>query len=194
MAHSDQFCSREELLALGFERVGQNLQISRKCSFYATKGSIGDNVRIDDFCILKGQIVFGSYVHIGAFSMVSGAHGTVNLGDCTGLSAGVYVYTGTDIYAATSLSNPTIPENLVRTRKGNVAIRTGAVIGAHTIVLPNTVVGEGASIGAQCIAFGHIPRGAVVVNKGAKGEIVSYRDWEKIVGLAEDLIEQRRTN
>ena len=51
------FYSREELLDLGLKSVGENVRISRKVSIYgAEQISIGDNVRIDDFCILSGII------------------------------------------------------------------------------------------------------------------------------------------
>ena len=47
------YLSREEVLALGFASVGENVQISNKACFYgAAKMRIGSHVRIDDFCIL----------------------------------------------------------------------------------------------------------------------------------------------
>jgi len=49
------FFAADELKAFGFSDVGNNIQISRKCSFYGISGRIGSNVRIDDFCIFKGD-------------------------------------------------------------------------------------------------------------------------------------------
>ena len=55
------FYTNDELLDLGFQCVGSHVLISRKASLYGTKGmQIGDNVRIDDFCILSGEITLGS--------------------------------------------------------------------------------------------------------------------------------------
>ena len=63
------FYTNDELLDLGFQCVGSHVLISRKASLYGTKGmQIGDNVRIDDFCILSGEITLGSNIHIGAYS------------------------------------------------------------------------------------------------------------------------------
>ncbi len=35
--------------------------------------SIGDNVRIDDFCILSGKIELGSNIHISAYCLYNGS-------------------------------------------------------------------------------------------------------------------------
>lgn len=46
---------------------------------------IGDNVRIDDFCILSGEITLGSNIHIGAYSALYGSMG-IELENNTGIS------------------------------------------------------------------------------------------------------------
>ena len=44
---------------LGLKSVGENVLISEKaCIYMPEKISIGSNVRIDDFCILVGDISF----------------------------------------------------------------------------------------------------------------------------------------
>ena len=51
----DSFYSRSELEHIGFATIGKNVLLSRKASIYSPAMiSIGDNVRIDDFCILFG--------------------------------------------------------------------------------------------------------------------------------------------
>ena len=83
----DSFYNQEELTALGFKAVGKNVLISRKTSIYGAQHiSIGDNVRIDDFSLLSGQITIGSYVHIAAYVGLFGGGGIV-LDDFVGLSA-----------------------------------------------------------------------------------------------------------
>ena len=66
------FLKQNELDDLGFKFLGKNVLISDKCSLYNTKNiSIGDNTRIDDFCILsagENGIEIGRYVHIACFS------------------------------------------------------------------------------------------------------------------------------
>ena len=50
----NSFYSKEELKEIGFKKYGENVLISRKTSIYnPEKIIIGNNVRIDDFCILS---------------------------------------------------------------------------------------------------------------------------------------------
>ena len=50
----DSFYSRSELEHIGFATIGKNVLLSRKASIYSPAMiSIGDNVRIDDFCIVS---------------------------------------------------------------------------------------------------------------------------------------------
>ena len=61
---------REELHAIGFKEVGQDVQISRRASIYNPHViTLGDHVRVDDFCVLSGGtgIQLGSHIHIGCF-------------------------------------------------------------------------------------------------------------------------------
>lgn len=178
----------EELLDAGFKSVGDRVTISRKVSLYWIDGCIGNNVRVDDYCILKGKINLGSYIHIGAYCLISGAHGVVELGNCVTLSAGVHIYTGSDSYRADSLSSSTVPPNMTSTVKGDVTLHTGVIVGANTILLPNTHLAAGVSVGAQCIIHGEISEGAIIVNSSAQGAIVGYRDSRKIIELAACLL------
>ena len=51
------FFSDAELFDLGFASLGENVKISRKASIYgAGQISIGNNVRVDDFCILSAGV------------------------------------------------------------------------------------------------------------------------------------------
>lgn len=51
------FLSDSELRKIGFKKLGKNVKISEKASIYnPEKIEIGDNSRIDDFCLLSGKI------------------------------------------------------------------------------------------------------------------------------------------
>jgi len=62
------FIKDEDLLKIGFRKIGNNVLISDKSSIYgASRIELGDNVRIDDFCILSagdGGIEICDNVHI----------------------------------------------------------------------------------------------------------------------------------
>ena len=77
-----------ELREMGFASLGKNVLISRLARIYgASKMSLGDNIRIDDFVILSGKITIGSFVHIGAFASITGGSAGVSIGDFCGMSS-----------------------------------------------------------------------------------------------------------
>lgn len=78
------FYSEEELKEIGLKSYGKNVLISRNATIYgADKISIGDNVRIDDFCILSGNISLGSYIHIAAYCGLFGGDAGIIMEDFT---------------------------------------------------------------------------------------------------------------
>jgi acetyltransferase-like isoleucine patch superfamily enzyme len=188
------YLGREELLELGFTAVGTNVRISRKSSFYGVEGAIGSHVRIDDFCILKGHIEIGHHVHICGFCSISGVCGVVRLGDFSTLANRVSVYTGSDDYRADALSSSTVPEEYLETIKGDVILGRAALVGAHSVILPGTVMGDAASIGALCVIHGVIAAGAVAVSCGAGLRITGSRDVSKILKMAEQVIGREKMN
>ena len=71
----NSFYTEAELERIGFASIGKNVLLSRKVSVYsASTISIGNNVRIDDFCILSGSISIGSFVHISAYVFMQKAY------------------------------------------------------------------------------------------------------------------------
>lgn len=183
------FYSADELKALGFSEVGRDIQVSRKCSFYAIKGRIGDNVRIDDFCIFKGHVEIGSYVHVAAFCSVSGAFARVELKDFCTLSNRVSIFSGSDDYAADTLNNSQVPEEFTTIRKGPVSIGRAVLIGAHSVILPGVEIGDAGSVGAMAVVAKPIGPGemaraphAVAVTGPRK------RDPAKILAMAKEFL------
>lgn len=145
------FYSEKELGELGISKIGKNVLISNKCSIYqADMMEIGDNVRIDDFCILIGRIKLGNNIHIGAFCHLSGGAGIV-MDDYSGLSQRCSLYTQSDDYSGRSMTNPTIPEKFKEVKSGKIVIGRHVIIGSSSVILPNVSIGEGASVGAMSL-------------------------------------------
>jgi hypothetical protein len=83
---SNSFYCENELKSLGLKSFGKNVLISRKASIYSPELiTLGNSVRIDDFCILSGNISLGSYIHISAYSALFGKYG-IKMNDFSGLS------------------------------------------------------------------------------------------------------------
>lgn len=67
------FLSNEALEKVGFKKLGENVKISDKASIYNPETiEIGNNSRIDDFCLLSGKIIIGKNVHVAAYCNIAG--------------------------------------------------------------------------------------------------------------------------
>ncbi|MBU0620484.1 MAG: acyltransferase [Gammaproteobacteria bacterium] len=140
--------SLDELSGIGFAKIGSNVCISRKCSIYAAEQiQLGDNVRIDDFCILSGKISLGSNIHVAAYTALFGGGG-IELHDFCNLSSRVSIYSVSDDYSGETLTNPTIPEHFKHVERAPVVLGRHVIVGAGTVVLPGVTIGEGSAIGA----------------------------------------------
>ncbi|MGL5051237.1 MAG: acyltransferase [Fusobacteriaceae bacterium] len=145
------FYTREELEKIGFKSIGENVLISDKCSIYSPdKISIGSNVRIDDFCILSGDIKIGNYVHIAAFGAYYGAAG-IEIQDFCTTSSRVTIYSQSDDYSGETMTNPMISEKYKKIEYGKVIIKTHCIVGSSTVILPSVVLEEGTAIGAMSL-------------------------------------------
>lgn len=142
------FYTEEELKGLGLKAYGDNVLISRNAKFYGAGNiSIGNNVRIDDFCILSGHITIGSNIHIGAYVALYGADGII-LEDYTGISARSTIYSAMDDFSGDHLIGPIHPEGTTKVAGGPVTLRRYSQLGAHCLIFPKVEIGEGCIIGA----------------------------------------------
>lgn len=143
------FYSLSELKELGLKSFGDKVLISRKCSIYSPeKISIGDNVRIDDFCILSGNITLGSNIHISAFCALYGANGIV-IEDYSGVSPRSIIFSAVDDFHGDYLIGPIHPKEFTNVTGGTVVLKKYTQLGANTIVMPNITLEEGAVTGVM---------------------------------------------
>ena len=108
-AGKTSFYSEEELSEFGFKSYGENVKISRYARIYSPHSiCIGDNVRIDDFCILSGDITLGSNIHISAYVALYGTNGII-LKDYSGISPKSVVYSAMDDFSgSTAPGSPSV--------------------------------------------------------------------------------------
>lgn len=145
------YFTSEELRSFGFANVGSNVLISKHCNIVGAKNIfLASNIRIDyATTIVAGAagIKIGNYVHIGAYSYLSGGHG-ITVSDFAGLSQRVSLYTSSDDYFGGVFTNPTLPKELTRTQSGAICIGRHAILGSGAVVLPKADIAEGSAIGA----------------------------------------------
>lgn len=145
------YLSEDKLKKLGFLSLGTNVLISDRASLYNCHNiSIGNSVRIDDFCLLsagEGGIVLGSYIHIAAYSSLIGA-GKITLSDYCNLSSRVSIYSSSDDYSGIGMTNPMIPDQYKAVHHGDVFLGRHVIVGCGSVLLPEIRLEDGVAIGA----------------------------------------------
>lgn len=145
------YYSEEELAQLGLKSYGKGVLLSRHaCLYGAHRISIGDNVRIDDFCILCGDVTIGSHIHIAPYCVFYGEFG-IQMEDYSGLSAGVKVYSAVDDFSGEYAVGPMIDESKRKLTTGKVTIGKYVQVGAGSTIFPDVTIGEGSAVGAMSL-------------------------------------------
>lgn len=155
--------NREAIEQMGFAEIGNNIMISEKASFHnCAKIKIGNNCRIDDFCVLSagaGGITLGNYIHIAVYTSLIGA-GKIALDDYCNLSSRVAIYSSSDDYSGAFMTNPTVPKQFTNVKHADVYLGKHVIVGSGSVILPGVRLEEGVAIGAlslvtkSCKAFG----------------------------------------
>jgi galactoside O-acetyltransferase len=154
--------------------------ISNKACFYDFNGGIGPSSRVDDFCIISGNVQIGNHCHLGPFGILSGKNGLIKIGNNVGISARASIYSGTENFFSNKSGNPTINSKERDVIYGSVIIEDFVIIGAGVTIMPNVTIQEGASIAAGSIITKNVPRGAIV-GSTSKMTIFGYRDVNQIL-------------
>ncbi len=168
------FYTKEELFKIGFNKVGDNVNISRKTSIYsADKISIGNNVRIDDFCILSGNISLGSNIHISAYCALYGSEGIL-FEDYTGMSPYSVIYSAMDDFSGDYLIGPIHDIKSTNVIGGPVFVKKYSQIGTKSVVFPNLTLNEGCVIGANSLVLHDIK--PWTINIGSPTKVLKIRN------------------
>lgn len=146
------YYSQEQLRQFSFLSIGKNVLISDKVSIYnPTQIALGDNVRIDDFCVLSGRITLGRNVHIAVFCNIAGGEEGIVVGDFSGFAYGCQVFTQSDDYSGESLTNPTVPDRYKKETKKKIHVGRHCIVGVSSVILPGVTLSEGTAVGAMSL-------------------------------------------
>lgn len=146
------YLSEEELHKKGFMSLGKNVKISDRASIYdCEKIEIGDNSRIDDFCVISGKLKIGSFCHITPMCLLAGGTPGIVLSDFVTLAYGVKIFAQSDDYSGETLTNSLIPREFKAEKFESVFLGPHVIIGAGSIVFPGVELREGCSVGAMSL-------------------------------------------
>lgn len=146
------YLTGEELSALGFRKLGKNVQVSTRAALYEPHlMEFGDNVRIDDFCVISGRVKLGRNVLITVFCNVAGGQAGVFIDDFSGLAYGCHVFSQSEDYSGRYLNNSTLPCDLRQETKKPVHIGRHCNVGTHCVIVPGVTLADGTSVYAQSL-------------------------------------------
>ena len=132
---------------------GQNVIIGKTVRIrHPEKVSIGDNVIIDDFCYITGEVEIGDYVHIGNSCTVSASQNKIKFGPFSTAAPGTKIFAASSNYLHCGLDLPTIPEkNVYNVIRGDVEFARFVLIGANCVVTPGVYIPEGCAFAANLV-------------------------------------------
>jgi acetyltransferase-like isoleucine patch superfamily enzyme len=184
------FYSEKELKSIGFKSIGQNVLISNKTSIYNPQNiSIGNNVRIDDYCVVsagKEGIEIGNNVHIAVFCSLIG-NGKIIFENFSGLSSRVSIYSSTDDYSGNFLTNPTVDKKYTNIISGQVRLGKHVIIGSGSIILPNVNIDDYSSVGALSLINKDVQKFKIVA--GTPFKIIKERS-DKLIQLESEYLKK----
>lgn len=167
------FLDEDELLVKGFHSIGSNCKISRYASVYGSHLiTIGNNVRIDDFCILSpsatGGLFIGSNVHIAPYCLLSGRE-AIRIGDFVNISSRVSIYSSSDDFSGLAAPGPqTLLDVYEPFESAAIDISSYSIIGCGSVILPGAGLREGAAIGALSLVKDTVPEFTVYAGTPAR--------------------------
>lgn len=163
-----------------FKSIGKNCWISNVARFHNPENiEIGDNVRIDDFCILsagEGGIKIGSNIHIACYSSLIGA-GTITLEDFSQVGARTSILSSGDDFSGKYLVGPCVEEHLRNVTNAPVTLKERAVLGVGCVVLPGVTIGINARVGAMSLVKRDLPGGHLYCGVPAKAQVLPDSDY-----------------
>ena len=163
------YYTQEQLKELGFKYIGKNVKISDKASIYNyDQIEIGDNSRIDDFCVISGKIKIGRNVHITPMCLVEGGIKGIVFEDFTTIAYGVQVFTQSDDYSGRTMTNSTIPKEYKNEFMEEIILKKYSIVGAGSIIMPGVKLAEGTSIGAMSLVLKSTNPWGIYVGNPAK--------------------------
>ena len=188
---------RKKMYPRLFKKAGKGLIIGRNVVIrHPDKVELGDNVTIDDNCIIDGReaghggvvlednvlinrncmvlakggpIRLGKRTSIGSNSIIVSMDG-VDVGEAVLTAAGCYISTGSYLFDDI---NKAVMDHTVYTT-GPVRIGDQTWLGTRVTILDGVTIGHGAVIGAGALVVKNVPENSIAF--GVPAKVVSTRD------------------
>lgn len=133
--------------------------------------NVGQGSSVYDASVVMGDVVIGSHVWVGPYTLLDGSHGRITIGDFTSIDTGVLIYShdSTKYYVSGGVS-PFV--------SGPVTIGSNTVIGSRSMIACNVAIGDRCVVAAGSYVNQDVPDGTIVAGTPAKpiGRVVIRPD------------------
>lgn len=163
------YLTEDALQAMRFASLGLNVRISDRASIYGPgQMRLGDNCRIDDFCVVSGKLQLGRNVHFVPFCLIAGGTPGIVFEDYVGLAYRVSVFAQSDDYSGATMTNPTVPLKYKQEVFMPVRLGRHVIIGTGAIICPGVDLGDGSAVGAGSLVIRSWPPWSILAGSPAR--------------------------
>jgi galactoside O-acetyltransferase len=187
MPQDKDYYDENELRSMGYKSVGADVRVSKTAIMkHPEFVSIGDHVAIDPFTYISTQMEIGNYIHIATgTAIIGGEKSKLIMENYSFFAPHCTVVCGTDDYIGEGLGGPTIPAQYRKTTFGTIILKKYSGMGAHVVVMPNVVIGEGSVTGACTLVTKSLDPWGIYIGIPAKR--IKDRKRDLIVQYAREL-------
>lgn len=148
---------------------------------------VGEDSVIDDYCYFSTQVTVGRGSHIASNCTIAGGRThRFALGDLASVSAGVRIWCASNDFARdlVALTPPGYDDPAIHLIVGDVLIGDLTGIGANSVIMPDSLIPEGAVVGALSFVPPRARLEPWSVYAGAPVRRIGDRDRDRVLAQA----------
>jgi galactoside O-acetyltransferase len=185
-----KFCGRNVVVSEGVMiqdpgsiSLDDNVWIDKYCILIAGPVSIDENKlhskENSHFIGIKGELSIGKNVHVAPFCIIQ-AHGGVSIGDNSGLSSGVKIYSLSNLP-----TNPSQPEDMVyftplHARSmyltGPVTLGSNVGVGLNSVILPSVAISDDSFVVTSSVVMSSFDANSTISGSPARRKSDRFMD------------------
>lgn len=131
---------------------------------------VGDHVAIDHGFYCTTAITVGDYVHLGPYvTVIGGTHGCLMIRDFSGISTGAKIICAGERMLGGGLIGPVVPKDYKDDIAGGIILlEEFSLVGTNSVIMPGSVLAQGAVLGANSFLKGSTEPWTVYVGTPAR--------------------------